>query len=384
MGKRRYRLLSDDDRRRIVELARQGLSHVGIAEAVGASHGSVGNVLTPLGGVLRAESWRCSRFRLSLDERVEIALGVGRGESYSAIARRVNRSPSTISREVAHHGGRCAYQPVVAHRAAWQAARRPKTTKLAACSVLRGEVAAGLEAWWSPQQIARRLCEQHPGMPERQVSHETIYKSLYVQGRGELRRELTRCLRTGRAQRRAQGRVFRNSIKDMVMISERPAEVEDRAVPGHWEGDLILGRNRQSQVGMLAERSTRYTLLFRLPTDRTAVSVRDALVRTIRTLPAHLRRSLTWDNGKEMAEHRAITIATDVQVYFCDPGHPWQRGTAENTVGLLRAYLPHGEDLSRYSARDLAAIAAELNRRPRKTLGWRSPAEAYAEALAVQ
>jgi IS30 family transposase len=214
------------------------------------------------------------------------------------------------------------------------------------------------------------------------VSAEAIYHSLYVQGKGGLRAELTQHLKLKRQARKHES--GRGRLPDTLHISQRPAEARDRALPGHWEGDLLLGKGGSSQVGMLAERTTRYTLLFALPNDRTAPTVRDALVEVVRTLPEHLRRSLTWDNGKEMAEHRAFTLATDLQVYFCDPGSPWQRGTAENTIGLVRAYLPKGEDLSGYSARQLAEFAVMLNERPRKTLGWRSPARAYAELLAVQ
>jgi IS30 family transposase len=321
--------------------------------------------------------------RLTLEEREFIQAARKDGASFRVIGAALGRPHTTISREVM---ARCmpngAYLANVAHHRACQRARRPKPFKLSGHRALAGRVAWLLERKWSPAQIAVRLRREHPDDPRWWVSGEAIYHSLYVQGRGGLRAELHQHLRLQRRERKHGN--GRGQLADRVHFSLRPAEARDRAVPGHWEGDLILGADRRSQVGMLTERATRYTLLFHLPDDRSAATVRDALVRTIRTLPAHLRRSLTWDNGKEMAQHRAITIATDLQIYFCDPGHPWQRGTAENTVGLLRAYLPRGEDLSRYSARQLASIAAELNRRPRKTLNWRTPAEAYAQALAVQ
>jgi IS30 family transposase len=227
-----------------------------------------------------------------------------------------------------------------------------------------------------------QLRREHPDDPRWWVSAEAIYHSLYVQGRGGLKAELTQHLRRQRNQRKHHD--GRGRLADMVHISQRPAEARDRAVPGHWEGDLLLGQGGRSQAGMLTERSTRFTLLFALPHDRTAPTVRKALLRVVRTIPTQLRRSLTWDNGKEMAEHLAFSAATDLQVFFCDPAHPWQRGTAENTIGLVRAYLPKKLDLSDYNNRQLARIAGMLNERPRKTLNWQSPAEAYAQLLAVQ
>jgi IS30 family transposase len=325
--------------------------------------------------------WVCSGFRLSLEERVEIYLGVQLGETLTAVAARLGRAPSTVCREVAANGGRDRYRPFAAHRRAWRQARRPKQAKLV-CPRLRDRVVGDLERLWSPWQIARRLRSEFPDDPEMWVSHETIYKTLYIQGRGELRRELARCLRTGRAQRRAQGRAGHGPIPGMVMISERPAEVADRAVPGHWEGDLIIGKGGKSAVATLVERATRYVLLARV-TDQRAETVRDALVERVATLPEHLWRSLTWDQGREMARHAEFSAITGVDVFFCDPHSPWQRGSNENTNGLLRQYMPKGTDLSGLTQDDLDAIAIQLNGRPRETLGFQTPAEKLTELLAL-
>ena len=323
---------------------------------------------------------------LSLAEREEIAHGCTAKLSPAEIARRLGRHRSTVIREIARNrtGSKTwMYRASTAQVRADQAARRPKPGKLAVHPELRRVTQAGLVQRWSPQQISRKLLEEFPDDPEMRVSHETIYQSLYVQGRGGLRRELTKCLRTGRAMRKPQRRPDRRQtrIKDMVMISDRPAEANDRAVPGHWEGDLILGTNNSSAVGTLVERRTRYVLLLHLPDNHGALAVQDAMRTAIRTLPRHLWRSLTWDQGIEMANHQAITLANDLPIYFCDPASPWQRGSNENTNGLLRQYLPKGTDLSTHPATELARIAAELNGRPRKTLNWRSPAEALNELL---
>ena len=269
-----------------------------------------------------------------------------------------------------------------AHRAAFGRARRPKQTKLAGNDELRAAVIGDLERLWSPEQIARRLRQAFPDQPEMWVSHETIYKSLYVQGRGELRRELARCLRTGRAQRRPQGRTEnRGRIPDMVMISERPAEVTDRAVPGHWEGDLIIGSYNRSAIGTLVERATRFVILLHLGNDKSAEHVADQMAVAIRSLPDLLRRSITWDQGVEMAEHARFSVETGVPVYFCDPHSPWQRGSNENTNGLLRQYFPKSTDLSIHGPDVLQAAADSLNGRPRKTLDWKTPTEALNELL---
>jgi transposase, IS30 family len=291
---------------------------------------------------------------LSLPDRIEIRLGIERGWPLRRIGERIGRHASTVSRELARNGGRAGYLPLRAHERAWREARRPKTTKLAAHPRLCRRVIHDLERLWSPEQIARRLRHEFGHDEAMTISHETIYKSLYVQGRGELRRELARCLRTGRAQRKPQSRVERRGkIKDMVLISARPPEVADRAVPGHWESDLIIGKNGNSAIGTLVERTTRSVLLLHLPEGRSAEQVGDAMATAITALPEALRRSITWDQGKEMAYHAHFTINTNVPVYFCDPHSPWQRGSNENTNGLLRQYFPKGTDLSVHSAQHL-------------------------------
>ena len=324
---------------------------------------------------------------LSLAEREEIAVGLAAGEPVRAVARRLGRPASTVSREIRRNrttGGK--YRALSAQAAAQGRARRPKTAKLAADRVLRQVVEDWLRARWSPRQISARLAADFPDRPEMRVSHETIYQALYVQGRGALRRELADCLRTGRAirrPRRAGGPASgAGRLKNMVMISDRPAEVADRAVPGHWEGDLILGQNGTSAIGTLVERTTRFCLLLHLPRGRRdAATVATAMIGQMNELPAHLRRSLTWDQGKEMARHAQISMATGMPVYFCDPHSPWQRGSNENTNGLLRQYFPKGTALSGHSKAHLDAVAAELNGRPRQTLGWRTPAEALNDLL---
>ena len=320
--------------------------------------------------------------RLSLGGREEISRGLAAGESLRGIAHRLGRAPSTVSREVATNGGRLKYWAAVAHRASRHRALRPKPAKLAVNHRLREVVQAKLELWWSPLQISRWLRDQYPGDEEMRVSHETIYQSLFIQGKGALRKELWRCLRTGRATRRPQHRPksTKGQIRDMVMISERPAEVEDRAVPGHWEGDLLMGK-RQTAIGTLVERWSRYVMLFGLPDGNTAEAVRRALSETVQRLPEHLWQSLTWDQGKEMAQHVEFTVDTGIQVYFCDPQSPWQRGTNENTNGLLRQYFPKGSDMAALTQHDLDQAAYSLNTRPRQTLGWMTPSDKLAEAL---
>jgi len=361
------------------------LSQREIAAQVLCSQMTVCRVVRPFGGVYRQERlWAPSPARLSLDDRIEIKLGLERGESFAAIGRRLGRACSTVSREVGHNGGRAGYQPMPAHEHADRQARRPKPTKLARSPELCARVISDLEAFWSPQQIAGRLRADFPSDTTMRVSHETIYQSLYVQGRGELRRELARCLRSGRAVRKPQGRVERRGqIPDKVMISERPPEVDDRAVWGHWEGDLITGKNGRSAIGTLVERSTRFVMLLHLPNDHGAEAVRNAMTRAIQTLPAALARSITWDQGMEMSQHRQFTIDTGVQIYFCDPRSPWQRGSNENTNGLLRQYFPKGSDLSVHDAAALHAAADSLNGRPRMTLDWKTPAEKLAELIAT-
>ena len=325
--------------------------------------------------------------KLTLTEREEIALGRAAGLGVREIARQLGRAASTISREVnrgcLNRRPRGRYRASVAQARADERARRPKPSKLAGNALLRAHVQQRLLEGWSPEQIAARLVEDFPDDESMRISHEAIYQALFIQGRGGLRRELTACLRTGRAlrkpRRRADGR--RERIKDKVLISERPAEADDRAVPGHWEGDLIIGANGSSAIGTLVERSTRFVMLLHLPNDHRAETVRDAIVEKITTLPVALRRSLTWDQGIELARHTEITFAADLPVYFCDPHSPWQRGTNENTNGLLRQYFPKTADLTGYSAEHLDAVAAQLNGRPRKTLGFKNPAEVLAQLI---
>jgi IS30 family transposase len=295
----------------------------------------------------------------------------------------LGRHRSTVGREIRLSGcrERWRYRPLAAQRRCRERLARPKERKLARCSRLLAEVERGLERGWSPEQISARLKREFPDDREMRISHETIYLSLFVQARGELRRELTASLRTGRARRKPHGRTNqRGRIKDMVMISERPAEAEDRAVPGHWEGDLLIGKGGRSQVATLVERSTRFVMLAALD-DRSAASVARVLAERIRTLPDGLDRSLTWDQGTELSEHKAFSVKTGVPVYFCDPRSPWQRGSNENTNGLLRQYLPRQLDLSTRSQAELDQIADELNGRPRKTLGWATPAEMMLELV---
>lgn len=323
---------------------------------------------------------------LSLVERETIRDLHSGGASLRSIAAVLGRSPSTISREVTRNSppGQDEYLPYVAHRLAAERRPRPKDSKLRTHLRLRSYVKEKLGVRWSPEQISQTLIRKYPNDQEMRVSHETIYQALYVQGRGGLRREIVTSLRTGRARRKPHksGEARRPRFVDpMVMISERPAEVEDRAVPGHWEGDLITGAFNKTAIGTLVERTTRYVMLVHLPIDHTAESVRDGLVATMGSLPAHLRGSLTWDQGVEMAHHSAIRIATDMDIYFCDPASPWQRGSNENTNGLLRQYFPKSTDLSVYGLEDLEHVAQEINGRPRKTLGWDTPAERLAKLL---
>jgi transposase, IS30 family len=339
------------------------------------------------GGVTANGTRPVGRRYLSVAEREEIAVGLAAGRSLRAIAAGLGRPASTVCREVARNRTRRGrYRALGAQAAAQERARRPKIAKLAADPVLRDQVQDWLEAKRSPRQISRRLAIEFAGQPEMRVSHETIYQSLYVQGRGALRRELAGCLRTGRAlrkPRRAAGQhPGAGKIKDMVMISDRPPEVEDRAVPGHWEGDLIVGKDGTSAIGTLVERSTRFCLLLHLPRGRRdAATVAAAMIATMKELPEHLRQSLTWDQGSEMARHAQISLATGLNIYFCDPHSPWQRGSNENTNGLLRQYFPKGTVLSRHSKAHLDHVAAELNDRPRETLGWHTPAEALSKLL---
>ena len=380
----RYPKLTRQERRRIIGLVADGMRAVDVAREVARSTRCVYRVIRDAGGVARRMEWDPSSARLSATEREEIRSGLDAGRSFRAIAGRVGRAPSTISREVNANGGRSKYRGWRAHRRANDLARRPKVAKLARCPRLRAQVESWLEAeLWSPTQISAQLRIEFPDDPIMRVSPETIYQSLYVQGRGALRKELAACLRSGRAVRRNRSRLKRRGpIPDMVNISERPPEVEERAVPGHWEGDLIIGKDSASAVGTLVERSTRYVMLLHLDGDHTAETVRTAMTAKIKTLPEHLFRSITWDQGSEMAQHAKFSVDTGVDIYFCDPHSPWQRGSNENTNGLLRQWMPKGTDLSIHTEADLDAIAYKLNNRPRQTLGWMKPSRALADLVA--
>lgn len=381
---RRLWLLPLETRQQIVRMAMEGSSHAEIIEATRVSAGSVVNVLRAAGGALRRVERVSINGRLSLADRSEIYAGLAARESGAGIARRLGVHPSTITREIAANGGRDGYRPLGAHRRALRLARRPQVAVLDANPRLAAYVIEQLEQLWSPEQIARRLVEEFPNDAEMRVSHETIYQSLYVQGRGALRKELARCLRTGRAIRRRRNQPNGNGpgkIPGMVNISERPAEVEDRAVPGHWEGDLIIGAAGRSAIGTLVERTTRFVMLLHLPNGHSAAEVNTAMAAKITELPAALIRSITWDQGTELARHRQFSIDTGVDIYFCDPHSPWQRGSNENTNGLLRQYFPKSTDLNSHDAAHLDAVADQLNGRPRKTLNWKTPAEALATIL---
>ncbi len=373
--------LSESERSELWDRWEAGESQRSIARALDRSPSTVRTRLVSSRWRRPVPAGKWCSLRLSLDEREEISRGIARGESLRSIALQLGRSPSTVSRKVAANGGCDQYRAVLAHRASRRRAKRPKAMKLQECPRLRGVVEDKLGLWWSPAQISLWLESEYPDDEEMQVSHETIYQSLYVQGRGALRKELWQALRTGRARRRPQGRPgsTKGQIRDMVMISERPAEVADRAVPGHWEGDLIMGK-RKTSIGTLVERQSRYVMLFQVP-DNKAESVRVALTDTVKRLPEHLWKSLTWDQGTEMAQHATFTIDTGIQVFFCDPKSPWQRGSNENTNGLLRQYFPKGTDLSVHTQDDLDQAAYSLNTRPRQTLGGMTPSDKLAEAM---
>ena len=384
MGRRRKRMpFSGAERELIWRRWREGALYPDIARELGRSVPAVTYLIMQRGGIPPATRNRSAKVLCS-GEREEISRAIVAGESVRSMARRLGRAPSTISREIGRNGGPVRYRAQAADLEAWDRALRPKLCRLAMHSKLRRLVWQKLREDWSPEQISRWLVRTYPEDPDLRVSHETIYRTLYVQTRGELRRELTAHLRRSygvrqspRAKRTGRGR---GQIPDAVSISERPPEVADRAVPGHWEGDLLAG-NKRSNIATLVERHSRYVLLVRLPTRDTHTVV-EALARKIKTLPASLRQSLTWDRGKEMTQHRAFTVATDVKVYFCDPSSPWQRGSNENTNGLLRQYFPKGEDVSHVTQRQLDVVARKLNTRPRETLDWRTPAEVLAATVA--
>jgi len=376
--------LGHADRVELLERVCAGETQPEIARALGVTTRTVRRVLARAGGAPSRRSRRRARssLRLSLVEREEIRAGIAAGESFRVIARRLGRAPSTVSREVGGVAGRRGYRAMRADDLACVAALRPKRSKLACSPRLRRAVVGMLERRFSPRQISARLRLEYPDDEEMRIAPETIYQSLFVQSRGRLRKDLTRCLRSGRSRRKPRrGPTGQGRLRDMVSISQRPPEVEDRAVPGHWEGDLIVGKQGRSFIGTLVERHTRYVLLSYLGNDASTETVTRKLAEQIKRLPEHLRRSLTWDQGREMASHVEFTVATGVKVYFCDPHSPWQRGSNENTNGLLRQYFPKGTDLAVHDQAELDRVAAELNGRPRQTLGWLTPAEKMTELL---
>lgn len=362
---------------------RKGDSLQQIAPLFGRNHSSVEGILSRTGGIEPRRRHR-SRRSLSLAEREEISRGIVSGQSVRSIAASLQRAPSTVSREIRRNGSRRTYRAVPADQAAWERALRPKACKLVKHRDLARLVAQGLRAWWSPQQLAGWLKRAYPDDERYQVSHETIYRSLFIQARGALKEELLVYLRRTRAMRRSRHHTQKTpdhgQIVGAVSIRERPAEAADRAVPGHWEGDLLCG-SRDSQIATLVERHSRYVMLVKVP-SKDSETVINALIKQAHKLPQELCRSLTWDRGSEMAQHQRFTLATDIKVYFCDPHNPWQRGSNENTNGLLRQYFPKGMDLSEYSQAQLNAVARSLNTRPRKTLNYETPAERFNQFVA--
>jgi IS30 family transposase len=375
---------SDSQKALMWERWRQGQTLHQIAALFDRSHTSVQNILVRHGGIRPPERRRAAA-ALRLGKREEISRALAEGQSIRSIAARLGRAPSTVSREIRRNGGAENYRAVLADEAAWKRALRPKRCRLAENRSLAKLVTGKLRQSWSPQQIAGWLKHTYPSDQSRQVSHETIYRSLFIQARGALKRELLQHLRRSRGMRRSrqytQKTKTHGRIIGAVSISERPATVEDRAVPGHWGGDLLFG-SHGSQIATLVERQTRYVMLIRLDGKDTETVV-NALIKHSRKLPDELYKSLTWDRGKEMAAHQQFTLATDIQVYFCDPQAPWQRGSNENTNGLLRQYLPKGIDVSTYTQAKLNAIARRLNQRPRKTLGYQTPAEVFSQCVAL-
>ncbi|RJF85736.1 IS30 family transposase [Sphingomonas cavernae] len=384
MKQRRRIYYSAEQRAEIWDRWRRGESMSSIGRRFERESSSIFSVLSPSGGIRPPERKRPSQ-ALRLSEREEISRGLGVGLSLRTIAIRLGRAPSTISREVGRNGGTECYRAVASDQAAWDRARRPKPCKLACHASLRRTVSAKLCRKWSPEQIAGWLKRRFPDEEQHRVSHETIYKSLFIQARGVLKKELIEHLRAKRTIRRSRHASLKRDglgqVKNAISISERPASVEDRAVPGHWEGDLLAG-SCNSYIATLVERQSRYVILVKVANKDTN-SVVSALIKQARKLPRELYQSLTWDRGKELADHQRFTLATDVDVYFCDPRSPWQRGTNENTNRLLRQYLPKGIDLSAFSQLQLSAIARQLNERPRKTLLFQTPAEKFEECVAL-
>lgn len=382
--KQRTRIYYTESQKALMwERWRKGESLQQIAQLFDRNHSSIEGILARSGGISPAPRHRSS-VALTLAEREEISRALASGQSIRSIAVLLDRAPSTISREIQRKGGQSCYRASHADQAAWDRACRPKTCKLAENRALARIVATKLQGLWSPEQIAGWLKCEYPDDENHQVSHETIYRSLFIQARGVLKKELLQYLRRTRAMRRSRHHTQksddRRRISDPVSISERPATAEDRAVPGHWEGDLLCG-NRSSQIATLVERQTRYVMLVKVA-SKDAETLANALIKNARKLPQELYKSLTWDRGTEMAGHKRFTLATDIQVYFCDPRSPWQRGTNENTNGLLRQYFPKGADISTYSQAQLNAVARQLNERPRKTLNYATPAERFHQSVA--
>ena len=382
--KRRTRTHYTDGQKALMwERWKEGWTLHQIARLFNRPHTSVQKILSRTGGIRPPLRRRCPR-SLTLTEREEISRGLAEGQSIRSVAIRLGRAPSTVSREIKRNGGSSDYRATEADGAAWERALRPKPCKLVENPDLARIVADKLRLLWSPEQIAGWLAHTYPSDESRNVSYETIYRSLFIQTRGALKRELLQYLRRTRGMRRSRHYTQKTDrhgqILDTVSISERPACAEDRAVPGHWEGDLLFGSNN-SQIATLVERQTRYLMLVKVGAKDTETVV-TALIKNARKLPQELYKSLTWDRGKEMADHKRFTLATDVQVYFCDPQSPWQRGSNENTNGLLRQYLPKGIDVSIYSQAKLNAMARQLNQRPRKTLGYQTPAEMFSQTVA--
>jgi transposase, IS30 family len=371
------------DKAAIWDRWKRGESLSEIGRAIGRIPGAVFHVVRARGGIPPAPRCRSSQ-ALTVGEREEISRGLATGVSFRQIGARLGRPTSTVSREVGRHGGRRWYRAAVADADAWDRALRPQLCRLAQHPRLRAQVAEKLDADWSPQQISGWLKRTHPKDPDMQVSHETIYLSLFVQSRGVLKKALIRHLRRRKTMRRSQHATTagqtRGQIIDAVSIRERPACIDDRAIPGHWEGDLLAGKSN-SHIATLVERQSRFVMLVRLPGKDTRNVVR-ALTRRVRALPQGLMSSLTWDRGMELAAHKSFSVATKVRVYFCDPHSPWQRGSNENTNGLLRQYFPDGTDLSTYTQANLNAVARRLNMRPRKTLGYNTPADRLAACVA--
>src|SRR5450631_458720 len=366
------------------ERRQRGESLKAIGRAFGMPSSSIYNQVAPHGGI-RPAPRRRSRLALTLSEREEISRGLAGHQSARSMASLLGRSPSTVSRELSRNGGYNGYRAALADERAWVRSRRPKRCKLETNAWLRRAVTKKLRSNWAPEQVAGWLKRAHPDDESYSVSHETIYRSLFVQARGVLKKELLSHLRSKRTIRRSKQAGLngdgRGQIKDLVSIRARPAAVEDRAVPGHWEGDLLAG-SKNSYIATLVERHTRYVMLAKVANKDTQAVI-SALIKQAKKLPSELYKSLTWDRGKELADHRRFTLATNIDVYFCDPQSPWQRGSNENTNGLLRQYLPHGTDLSLHSQAKLSAIARQLNERPRKTLLYKTPAEKFAECVAA-